>query len=233
MSSAPELPVQRLLLWRHGRTEWNAVGRFQGQQDPPLDGEGRRQAALAAPHLIATGLTPADTVVVTSDLTRAVDTATELTALLGVPLRRDPRLREHGMGSWEGLTRAEVATRYPDQYEAWLAGRHVLGRGGEAPSAVAERAVAAVRDLPAAAVAVVVSHGGTTGRLVERLLGLAPEHRRVLGPLANCAWSELTVQGGHWRLIRHNVSAPEPIVEGPADDHTDAEPQPSDADAVV
>jgi probable phosphoglycerate mutase len=64
-------------------------------------------------------------------------------------------------------------------------------------------------------VAVVVTHGGTAGRLVERLLGIDPEHRRVLGPLANCAWSELVLHGEHWRLIRHNSSVLQlPAVEG-------------------
>ena len=49
----PALPVPRLILWRHGRTEWNAAGRFQGQLDPPLDDTGRRQAAQAAPYVAA------------------------------------------------------------------------------------------------------------------------------------------------------------------------------------
>jgi probable phosphoglycerate mutase len=130
-----------------------------------------------------------------------------LTGLLGVPLRLDPRLREHGMGCWEGLTRAEVAGRYPDQYADWVAGRPVRGRGGEEAAAVAERALAALVDLPEASVAVIVTHGGTAGRLLERLLGLGPEHRRAFGALDNCAWSELVAQGGRWRLLRHNVSA--------------------------
>ena len=110
------------------------------------------------------------------------------------------------MGSWEGLTRDEVAQRYPDQFADWTAGRPVRGRGGEEPAEVADRAVAALADLPPARVAVVVTHGGTAGRLVERLLGFGPDHRRVFGPLGNCAWSELSFQGERWRLIRHNSS---------------------------
>ena len=143
---------------------------------------------------------------VSSDLSRAAETAATLAGLLGIPLREDPRLREHGLGCWEGLTRAEVADRYPDQYADWLAGRPVRGRGGEEPAQVAERALAALADLPPARVAVVVTHGGTAGRLVERLLGLGPDHRRVFGSLANCAWSELAAQGPQWRLLRHNSS---------------------------
>jgi probable phosphoglycerate mutase len=190
-------------------------------------------------------------VVVSSDLTRAAETAAVLTALLGVPLRLDERLREHGMGAWEGLTRDEVGERYPEQLADWVAGRPVRGRGGEEPDAVADRAVAALADLPPARVAVVVTHGGTAGRLVERLLGIGPDHRRFLGPLGNCAWSELSLSGDRWRLIRHNSSVLQlPAVEGDgaavrppvlravpdladdeADDTDDAPPM-SDADAL-
>jgi glucosyl-3-phosphoglycerate phosphatase len=248
----PPLAVPRLVLWRHGRTEWNASGRFQGQLDPPLDEVGRNQAALAAPYLVANGLTPGETVVISSDLSRAAETAATLTALLGTPLHLDARLREHGMGCWEGLTRAEVAQKYPDQYADWMAGRPIRGRGGEDPGAVAERALAALATLPEAPVAVVVTHGGTAGRLMERLLDLGPDHRRMFGPLGNCAWSELVVQSGRWRIVRHNsavLQLPEVAAEGgPAPrpalwvgrDATDgggtpddAPPPASDADAVL
>ena len=238
----PPLAVSRLVLWRHGRTEWNAEGRFQGHLDPPLDEKGRRQAAQAAPY-VAAGLAPEDTVVVSSDLVRAAETARTLTGLLGVPVRLDERLREHGMGCWEGLTRAEVADRFPEQYADWTAGRPVRGRGGEDPDAVGERALEALADLPETGAAVVVTHGGTAGRLIERLLGLGSDHRRVFGPLGNCAWSELVVQGSRWRLLRHNSSVlPQPVglVEGvgaaPSVSATPegAAPPPSeDADAVL
>ncbi len=212
MNDVPALPVPRLVLWRHGRTEWNAAGRFQGQLDPPLDEVGRRQARRAAPHLAAP--LPEGTLVVSSDLGRAAETAVALTDVLGVPLRLDPRLREVDMGSWEGLTRQEVAERHPEQYADWLAGRPITGRGGEDSADVPARALAALRDLPEAPAAVVVTHGGTSARLIEALLGLGPEHRRVFGPLANCAWSELAEQSGRWRLLRHNTSAPD-LPDGP------------------
>jgi glucosyl-3-phosphoglycerate phosphatase len=201
------LAVPRLVIWRHGRTEWNAAGRFQGGMDPPLDDVGRQQAVRVAPHLAAQ-LPAEGTVVVSSDLSRAAETATALTDVLGVPLRLDPRLREHGLGCWEGLTRDEVAARYPDQYADWLAGRPVRDRGGEDATQVVERALAALAALPPAAVAVVVTHGGTAGRLMETLLGLGPDHRRIFGALANCAWSDLGLQSGRWRVTRHNNWVP-------------------------
>ena len=208
MTAGPAAPpVHRLLVWRHGRTAWNAGGRFQGQLDPPLDDEGRAQAARTAPHLAAL-LHGEDAVVVSSDLHRALDTAAALAPLLGVPVQVDGRLREHGLGTWEGLTRDEVAEQHPGQYADWLAGRPVPGRGGEAQADVVARALAAVADLPPAGVAVLVTHGGTAGRLVEALLGLGPEHRRVFGPLGNCHWSELSFQASGWRLMRHNLAAP-------------------------
>ncbi|WP_409328974.1 histidine phosphatase family protein [Trujillonella humicola] len=248
MSSAPEPPavrVERLVLWRHGRTEWNAEGRFQGQQDPPLDAEGRRQAAVAAAHLVAgLALTGEDTVVVSSDLSRAVETATALTGRLGLPLEVDARLREHSLGRWEGLTRDEVAARHPEQYADWLAGRPVRDRGGEEPAAVADRALSLVRELPESRVAVLVTHGGTSGRLLEALLDLGPGHRRLFGPLGNCAWTELVPQGSRWRVLRHNWAPPAGertglLREGTApggqvDDATPegAPPPAQDADAV-
>jgi probable phosphoglycerate mutase len=241
-TALPDLPVPRLLIWRHGRTEWNAVGRFQGQLDPPLDEEGRRQAALVAP-LLAAVLPRDETVVVSSDLSRALQTAGALAGVLGVDARPDPRLREHGLGCWEGLTRDEVIERYPEQFADWRAGRPVRGRGGEEAAHVAERALAALADLPEAPAAVVVTHGGTAGRLLEALLGLDADHRRVFGPLGNCSWSELVLQSGHWRLVRHNAWLPQPV-EGaaPAPHATEragANPEEggaatgSDADAVL
>ena len=132
---------------------------------------------------------------------------TDFAAPLGTPVRVEPRLREHGLGSWEGLTREDVARDLPEQYADWVEGRPVRGRGGEDPAAVALRALAALSDLPPAPVAVLVTHGGTGGRLVEALLGLGPEHRRIFGPLGNCHWTELAHQGSRWRVLRHNASA--------------------------
>ena len=136
------------------------------------------------------------TVVVSSDLSRAVETAAALTdaARRAVATGRPAaRARDGLLGGADPRRGGRAVPRPVRGLDRRPSG---AGRGGEEPAAVGERALAALVDLPPARVAVVVTHGGTAGRLIERLLGLGPDHRRVFGPLANCAWSELAVQGG-------------------------------------
>src|SRR3954468_18721795 len=94
----------RVVLLRHGRTEWNATGRFQGQMDSPLDGIGRAQAEAAA---VAVAPMRPDAIV-TSDLSPHRDPAGAVSAEAGIEPVEDPRLREIFLGSWQGLTRAEA-----------------------------------------------------------------------------------------------------------------------------
>ncbi len=111
----------RLILLRHGRTEWNAQRRFQGQADPPLDDVGRMQAYEVA-ALIAS-VHP--DLLVSSDAARAMQTAELVSAAIGLQVRAERRLRERSLGHWEGLTRDEVAAKYPDEFADWIAGRDV------------------------------------------------------------------------------------------------------------
>jgi broad specificity phosphatase PhoE len=98
----------RILLVRHGQSEWNASGRWQGQADPPLTDLGRAQAIEAARALGAVDAIWA------SDLARAADTAVIIAEALGVgPVVLDPDLRERDAGEWSGLTRDEINERYP------------------------------------------------------------------------------------------------------------------------
>ncbi len=94
--------MRRVILLRHGRTEWNASGRFQGQLDSPLDAVGLAQAAAAG-----TALKPMrPDALVSSDLKRALDTAAVVGAECGLDVTVDQRLREIHLGAWQGLTRA-------------------------------------------------------------------------------------------------------------------------------
>jgi len=95
---------RRLVLWRHGETDYNAAGRMQGHLDSALTPRGWNQARFAVPALAR--FSP--DLVIASDLRRATDTATVLTDAIGVPLRIDKRLRETHLGEWQGLTGEEV-----------------------------------------------------------------------------------------------------------------------------
>jgi probable phosphoglycerate mutase len=219
---------RRLILLRHGRTAWNAQRRFQGQADPPLDEIGRVQAYEVA-GLIA-GMRP--DLLVTSDAERAQQTAEIIGDVTALHPVSEPRFRERHLGHWEGLTRDEVADRYPDEYADWVAGRDVSRRGGETRDEVADRALAAFRELPEVATTVLVTHSATAMALTNALLGIV-QAAHPLGPLANCHWSELYVEPGRdppvgWRLRGHNLGVPGTVVPLPIRrDGEDA----SDADA--
>ena len=97
--------TKTVLFWRHGQTDFNVAGRFQGQSDVPLNDTGRAQAEQAARRLAELG----PELIVSSDLSRAAATADSLATLLGLEPVRDRRLRETAFGEWEGSSRAEVA----------------------------------------------------------------------------------------------------------------------------
>jgi broad specificity phosphatase PhoE len=105
----------RLILIRHGETEWNVEGRYQGQADPPLNAKGRRQAHTLAKKLAGVGLT----ILVSSPLKRAAQTAQILAEKLELPLIFDHRLMEIHQGDWQTRLRSEIETRYPDLFQRW------------------------------------------------------------------------------------------------------------------
>jgi probable phosphoglycerate mutase len=181
--------MSRLLLVRHGESEWNALGRWQGQADPPLSDHGRHQAAVAARHLGAIDL------VVASTLQRAHHTASIVAEALGVgPVRSDARLIERDAGEWSGLTRDEIKSAWPgylaeNPEDRWIERRPP---GWEPDSKLLVRAEAALADtidgLGADDTALVVTHGGVIYALEARYG--AP--RRYLPNLA-ARWIDLTI----------------------------------------
>jgi broad specificity phosphatase PhoE len=222
--------TRRLILLRHGRTEWNAQRRFQGQLDPPLDEVGRVQAYEVAALVAA--LRP--DLLVSSDAQRAMQTALVVGAVTGLDVQSMAGLRERSLGHWEGLTREDVAERYPDEYADWIAGRDVSRRGGETRPQVAKRSRAVFDALPEVAVTVAVTHSATAMALCSSLLGMDQE-LHVLGPLANCHWSELIAEHHDagkpvWRLRAHNIGAPGQIAPMPVHGDLDDDDA-SDADA--
>jgi len=203
---------RRIVLWRHGRTEWNDSRRFQGHTDVALDDVGRAQAARAAEQLAT--LKPQ--IIASSDLSRAVDTAETLGSLTGVEVQRTPELREINGGSWEGQYADDLKS--DPVYLEWLAGADIAAGGAESRSQVGERAAGAVyalaSELKDGGVAVVVTHGGTIRALIGKLVGLPVEHWRVLGGLANCSWSVLEEGKAGWRLVEHNAGSLPQVVLG-------------------
>ncbi len=205
MSGGPdELRVKRIVVWRHGRTTWNAAGRYQGQADPPLDPVGQEQSSQAAAQLA----TVPPELILTSDLLRATRTAEALSRIIGTPVKVEPGLREIDVGSWQGLTRAEVAASYPEQFAAWLAGRPLLDRGGETKAQLDARVLAALRRIDVEHV-LLVTHGGTSRSIFDMLLELPAASGRWLAPLGNAHWSELRRDPVGWRLQAHNLGPPD------------------------
>ena len=105
--------MMKLLLIRHGQTDWNLLGKYQGQTDIALSGEGIRQVDLLAQNF------PVDTldIIYTSDLQRALMTAERLAEKFSAPLYADKALRELNFGAWEGLTYQEIAERWPQEVQ--------------------------------------------------------------------------------------------------------------------
>ena len=175
----------RLLVVRHGQSTWNADGRWQGTEDPPLSTLGVRQARHAAQHLGGFDA------VVASDLERAFVTATILADELGIgPVQTDPDLRERCAGEYQGLTRPEIEHRFPGYLAeglsppGWEEDHHVLERAAGALARVA-------LGVGPGGTALVVTHGGVIHTL-ERALDV---HRGQRLPNLGGRW--FTVGPGH------------------------------------
>jgi broad specificity phosphatase PhoE len=198
----------RLVLLRHGRTDWNHARRAQGHADVPLDEVGRAQAEAVAP-LIAT-LRPAR--MWSSDLARARQTAEVVAAACGLPVETDSRLREFSVGARQGLTWEESVERFP-----WIADGVGLGErlagipGAESDADVTARIVPAVEECAAALspgeTGVVVTHGAALKLALAGLLGWEQPVVRSLAVLGNCHWSSVLVPPGPGarRLLAYGV----------------------------
>lgn len=154
---------------RHGRTAWNAARRFQGQSDIPLSEEGRAQARATAAVLAAA---PLDALV-SSDLSRALDTARAIAEGRALEVAPDARLREFAFGEWEGLTWDEIVARFPVARDmAFSSVRAYRPTGGERFGEVRER-VAAVLDAyrDRAGTVAFVTHAGALHALLDILVG--------------------------------------------------------------
>ncbi|WP_420174966.1 histidine phosphatase family protein [Luteococcus sp. OSA5] len=203
--AASTAPATRLVLLRHGQTDWNVEGRFQGQLDVGLNDVGRSQARLAAPHVAA--LQP--DALVSSNLSRASETASFVAAETGLVANLDERVQEINVGSWGGLTGFEMAERDPGFADALRSGRDFRrSPEGETADEVGVRMRMALTDIAGlheGLTTVVVSHGLAIRMACGYLLGWDFAHSWQLGPMGNCAWSILVrTHDRPWRLEAYN-----------------------------
>jgi broad specificity phosphatase PhoE len=198
--------LRRLVLWRHGETDHNATGRMQGHLDSELTPTGRNQARFAVPALVRFD----PDIVLTSDLRRAMDTATVFTDASGVPLRVDKRLRETNLGRWQGLTGDEVERGWPGGMATWRVDPTWAPPEGESRVDVAKRAGEVVAGIDAEfdGTALLCVHGGVIIGVTAHLLGLPLDLWSKLGGIANCHWTVLNRRphgDGSWRLAAYNA----------------------------
>lgn len=208
-------PRPRILIWRHGQTDWNVENRFQGHSDIPLNEVGFSQVAYSA--RILAGMSP--TKIISSDLIRARQTAEALSKIVNLPVHIDVRIRETHGGNWEGKTGTENRAADSSRFLGWLSGSdEPAGETGERRTEVAERAFKVVRDELAqressgdSGLIVLVTHGGTARCLLGKALNLPVEQWGVLGGLSNASWSILEQdRDDKWILTEHNAgSSPE------------------------
>jgi probable phosphoglycerate mutase len=197
----------RLVLVRHGVTDWNREGRFQGHLDPPLSESGRLEAGLAAARIVADeGLRPAR--IVSSTLGRALETARAIGEAAERRVEPDARLIEIGQGDWEGRTHAELEAADPERYAEWRAAAGIRQPPGGEPIEDADRRVRELLDeviRDAAWPTCLVSHGGTIRLIAHAVLDLDRSSSRALD-VDNAAISVVAGMGEAWRLERWNDS---------------------------
>lgn len=217
--------MKQIILWRHGQTDWNLANRFQGHSDIPLNSVGLYQVKQAAKVL--RDLEP--TKIISSDLSRALTTASALGEVTGLEVIIDKRLRETDGGKWEGKTGAENRESDFERFVRWIDGAdEPAGETGERRSEVAARASESVfshlNELEIDERLVVVTHGGTARCLLGHILNLPLTSWGTFGGLANASWSVLE-ENRHsrsdarsardliWLLAEHNAfTIPEPVL---------------------
>ena len=169
MNGEYNLTIERVLIVRHGQTDWNVQGRWQGFEPVPLNTEGQMQARKLAESLRGR---PIHTII-TSDLPRAFQTAAAIGTVIGVMPRTDQRLREFNLGIFQGHTRDEMIAKFPDEWRAFEADYwDYLIPNGKSRRAMQERVYKAWESALLTAVGpevVIVSHGGAIRMLLLKL----------------------------------------------------------------
>ncbi|MBA2272889.1 MAG: histidine phosphatase family protein [Actinobacteria bacterium] len=197
-----EASATKLLIVRHGVTEWNRKGLAQGMADIDLDDEGRRQADAVAATLASFDIDA----VLSSDLSRAVHTAAPIAGRHGLEVVEDPDFREVDQGDWTGLTTDEIRRRWPD---LWGPARHYSARpGGESPGQVRRRMLRgvarAVGSNPGQTV-VIVSHGAAIRWLSAEALGYDDRRAARIRGLSNAGVVSMDARLEDGRVVLANL----------------------------
>lgn len=188
--------TRRLILLRHGQTEYNATRRMQGHLNTQLSDVGIAQAESAADFLSTLNIAR----IISSDLNRAYDTALIVGSRLGVEVKKDPRLRETHLGEWQARSHNEVDTMYPGKRAIWRHDPTWAPPGGESRIDVANRARPVVEELMTEfsgwddGTVLLVAHGGTISALTSNLLGLETHQYPMFSGLGNTCWAQLTAR---------------------------------------
>ena len=193
----------RLVVVRHGETDWNVAQRIQGHTDIPLNDTGRRQAAQAAAALAGEGLAA----VYSSDLARAHETASAIARAAGLAVVADAALRERAFGHFEGVPFRELEQRHPEQVRRWRERDPGFGpEGGEVLRDFYARAVGAALRIaarhPGEAIAL-VAHGGVLDCLYRAATGQALDAPRTW-QLGNASINRLLAADGRLVLVGWN-----------------------------
>lgn len=188
--------VETVWIVRHGETDFNASGRWQGHYDSALNERGHDQARALAAHLLDTGIEH----IYSSDLQRCIQTAQPLADQLGTPVQIESRLREIHVGVFQGLTRAEVERDYADVYARYRVDDNFTIPNGESRIALQTRSFEAWEDLTSqqhVSTVLMVTHGGTLRMLMKRLF---PHERGIMGPVGNTALTRIRWRAGNWHI---------------------------------
>lgn len=163
--------MKRILLIRHGQTDWNVEGRWQGQLQVPLNDTGLQQAQALADHLAGREITA----VYSSDLSRAHVTATRVAEAYGLTVKLDERWRELHLGVLQGLLTNEINSQYAEvalgMRENYLDYPIPQGETRRAMQTRAYEAYAEIIANEAGPEIAIVSHGGTIRALLMKLFG--------------------------------------------------------------
>ena len=188
-----------LIAIRHGETEWNREGRFQGHLNSALNAEGLAQAHALGARLAAEHID----LLLSSDLGRALQTASAIAAHSGHEVVIEPRLRERRMGIFQGLTPAEVQARHPEEYARFSSHDPDYAiPGGESMRQLYERSVACFTELAerhAGLTLAVVTHGGVLAMFYRHARAMPLDAPRDF-PLHNTGINRFLRRLGAWEL---------------------------------